>query len=77
MVVSCVLDYVGSLRDGIFIVADGQDRDEAVANARTVVDENRALLEASALEAGVGSAMDLSDACRLVDIGPVAVLPRP
>ncbi|MFD2190810.1 hypothetical protein [Pistricoccus aurantiacus] len=61
--------YLGQLKEGVFIVVDGSDRDEAMESAVALSDQLNTIFTE---ETGITAV----DTCEFREIGPVAVLPR-
>lgn len=61
--------YLKELKHGIFIVVGGDTREDAVSNGEQLLEEQNDILES----AGADSS---EDACRILEVGPVAVLPK-
>ena len=69
--------YLEELTNGIFIVVGGETRDEAVANGAQLLAEQNAILDEALESSGSQATDDLStETCRVIEVGPVAILPN-
>lgn len=68
--------FLSELKQGIFIVVVGEDRDAAMAQALEIQAENQTIMQGALDKAEVDvSNFDFDSGCRLIEIGPVAILP--
>lgn len=68
--------YLGSLKEGLFIVVNGENRQEALKNAVVIIDEINTVMENAIEDSGDQPGFDQNDACQHIEIGPVAILPK-
>ena len=67
--------FLTELGDGMFIVVGGEDAGEAANNAIELQRESIDIIEEAIETAGAGDVVPPPDFCRMIPIGPVAVLP--
>ena len=67
--------YLGRLKDGVFLVVDGESIEEARENAAALQRQNSAIIAEAMEAAGVDLDGYAGDNCRTEEIGPVAILP--
>jgi hypothetical protein len=65
--------YMGKLGQGLFIVVRGENKQDAMANAKLIRQENLITIYEATKESKIGPQPDY---CQLFTIGPVAVLPQ-
>ena len=68
--------YLGELKDGVFVVVQGATRQDAVGRADVLIDGILSILEQANQETRSTPDFALADACRSVEVGPLALLPR-
>ncbi|MEM7378774.1 MAG: hypothetical protein AAF460_14885 [Pseudomonadota bacterium] len=68
--------YLGELREGVFVVVQGSSREHARSNASALVAGMDAITAAAISESGSSLKVAREAACRVLDIGPLAILPR-
>ncbi|MEM6986398.1 MAG: hypothetical protein AAF499_07640 [Pseudomonadota bacterium] len=68
--------YLGALKDGVFVVVQGATRQDAMEKAAVLTTGILSILEQAIQAARSTPDFALTDACRSVEIGPLAVLPR-
>lgn len=69
--------FLKELKHGIFIAVAGEDRAEAKKNAQMILDENRTTIDTAVKN--TGAELDEKDAdggCQIIEVGPVAILPK-
>ncbi len=67
--------YLGELKEGIFIVVEGETRNQAMVNATAVISEINAVTAKAIEETGESPDFAIDDACQFIEIGPVAIIP--
>lgn len=67
--------YLSDLKSGLFVVVLGNSTEQAMSNAGMVMSENRNILIDAYEKAGLDLRPE-DERCTLIEIGPVAVLPR-
>jgi hypothetical protein len=65
--------YMGKLGQGLFIVVRGENKQDAMANAKLIRQENLITIYEATKDSKIGPQPDY---CQLFAIGPVAVLPQ-
>lgn len=65
--------YMGKLGQGFFVVVRGKNKQDAMANAKRIRQENLITIYEATKDSKIGPQ---SDYCQLFSIGPVAVLPN-
>ena len=70
------VNYLGILKEGLFIVVIGDSREDALANSEIVVSDLGKIMEKAVEETGETPPFTGEDACLLGEIGPVAILPN-
>lgn len=65
--------YMGKLGQGLFIVVRGENKQDAMANAKLIRQENLITIYEATKDSKIGPQPDY---CQLFTIGPVAVLPQ-
>lgn len=69
--------YLEEIKNGIFIVVGGETREDAVANGAQLLAEQKAILDEALEASGSQTTVDLSaETCRVIEVGPVAILPN-
>lgn len=67
--------YLTELNDGMFIVVGGESLEESTNNALELQAESREIISAAIESAGASGSAPEPDYCRMIPIGPLAVLP--
>lgn len=65
--------YMGRLGQGLFIVVRGEDKQDAMANAKHIRQENLITIYEATKDSEIGPQPDY---CQMFSVGPVAVLPK-
>lgn len=68
--------YLGVLKEGIFIVVVGDDRESALNNSELVLSDLGKIMEKAIEETGETPPFTTEESCLVGEIGPVAILPR-
>lgn len=68
--------YLGILKEGIFIVVVGDDREDALSNSEIVLSDLGKIMHAAIEKTGETPPFAAEDACIVGEIGPVAILPK-
>ncbi len=70
--------YLGQLKEGIFIVVAGTSKNDAAVNAEIVLADLAEITQQAVAKAGMEPVIiNLDEDCQIIEIGPVAVLPKP
>ncbi len=64
--------YLGSLKDGIFMLVGGENKDDALSNAKIIVDENIEIIKSAFKEKNLPYVAH-ENSCVFHEIGPVAI----
>lgn len=67
--------YLEELKQGIFIVVVGKDREQSMKNAEIVLSDINLITTKAVQDSNTALNYDPTDVCQLIEIGPVAVLP--
>lgn len=67
--------YLGELKEGIFIVVIGKDKEESMKNAETVITDINRITAKAMQDTSTALSFDAADACQFIEIGPLAVQP--
>ncbi|ABA59104.1 hypothetical protein Noc_2651 [Nitrosococcus oceani ATCC 19707] len=65
--------YMGKLGQGFFVVVQGKNEEDAIANAKRIRQENLTTIYEATKDSKIGPQPDY---CQMFSIGPVAVLPQ-
>ena len=68
--------YLGLLKEGIFIVVVGEDREGAKRNSQVVLADLGKIMEEAMQSTGETPPFTAEESCLVSEIGPVAILPR-
>lgn len=68
--------YLGILKEGIFIVVVGDDREDALSNSALVMADLGKIMEKAIEETGDTPPFSAEESCLVGEIGPVAILPK-
>lgn len=68
--------YLGILKEGIFIVVVGDDREDALSNSELVLADLGKIMEKAIKETGDSPPFSAEESCLVGEIGPVAILPK-
>lgn len=68
--------YMNEIKGGIFIVAIGDSKEIAMANAVEIKEFNEKVLADAVKESNSSTTFDEKTACQMLEIGPVAILPQ-
>ena len=68
--------YLGILKEGIFIVVNGDSREDAAANAEMVLQDLGKIMDKAIEETGDTPPFTAEESCIVGEIGPVAILPQ-
>ncbi len=67
---------LGALKQGIFIVVSGEDKEQALANSKVVMSDLSNIMEKAIKDTGEAPPFSPDEACLVGEIGPVAILPK-
>ena len=68
--------YLGILKEGIFIVVTGDNREDALANSEIVLSDLGEIMDKAMEEIGEKPPFTAEESCLVGEIGPVAILPK-
>lgn len=68
--------YLGLLKEGIFIVVIGENREEALVNSNVVLSDLEKIVGKAIKATGEQPSFTAEQACLVGEIGPVAILPK-
>lgn len=68
--------YLGELKQGIFIVVVGENREQALENSEVVLSDLGKIMDMAMQETGEKPEFTAEESCLVGEIGPVAILPK-